>query len=111
MVKSIQSIPVQGPGDYLPEFEKIFEKYWLEKTTGVKAKRQKIAFDASESESEGYNSDASIDVKKSQKHRRTTMTNRRSRQYVISKEEALQQHEQGYYKVAQEKQERLAKAL
>ena len=71
-----------------------------------------IEFDSSESESEGYNSDASIDVKKSlQKHRRTTITNRRSRQYVISKEEALEQHKQGYYKVAQEKQERLTRAL
>ena len=94
MLSGIQNIPEKQPGFFLREFEQEFEKYWVAKQTGTKVKRKKLVIDSSESESDlDISSDASLEVKKSTKtakDRRKTISNRPNKQYVMTKEQALQ---------------------
>ena len=40
--EQVNTIPDKEPGFYLPEFEANFEKYWREKQTGIKEKREPL---------------------------------------------------------------------
>ena len=40
--EQVNTIPDKEPGFYLSEFEANFEKYWREKQTGIKEKREPL---------------------------------------------------------------------